>query len=109
MSKKLNDEIKYKILKLLEENPDVSQRQLAEEIGISVGKANYCLRALIQVGLVKMGSFARSGNKNSYVYILTPNGIAEKAQITKRFLEDKLVQYELLKNEIVALKIEIKK
>lgn len=107
MSTKLNDEISYKILKRLEENPDMSQRQLAEEMGVSVGKINYCIKALIQVGLVKMANFARSNNKAGYAYVLTPKGVSEKAQVTKRFLSNKINQYEKLRREIAVLKSEI--
>lgn len=109
MNTKLDDEISYKILKLLEENPDMSQRQLAEELGVSVGKINYCMKALIQVGLVKMANFARSKNKAGYAYVLTPKGVSEKALVTKRFLSNKINQYERLRREIAILKLEIKK
>lgn len=103
----LDDEMSYKLLKLLEENPDISQRQLAEEMGVSLGKVNYCLKALVQVGLIKMSNFARSNNKIGYAYILTPKGLVEKAKVTKRFLAKKLLQYKLLSEEITELKKEV--
>ena len=103
----LTDEYRYKILKLLEMNPEISQRELAQILGISLGKANYCLNALIDVGLLKVGNFRTSKNKLAYMYILTPSGIEEKAKITLRFLAYKLKEYELLKKEITSLKGEV--
>ena len=102
----MTDEVNYKILKLLEENPNLSQRELAKSMGISLGKANYCLQALIQKGLVKARNFSNSKSKRAYFYILTPKGIEEKATITVRFLKHKLREYEALKNEIEALQKE---
>lgn len=109
VSSKLDDEVSYKILKLLEENPNISQRELAGKMGISLGKVNYCLKALVHVGLVKVGNFMRSKNKVGYAYILTTKGIAEKARITKRFLEQKVSQYESLRKEIAILEREVGK
>jgi len=91
-------------MRLLEENPDLTQRELAERLGISVGGLHYCLKALMQKGLVKMRNFAYSKNKFGYVYMLTPSGMAEKAAITQRFLRRKIEEYESLKAEIDALK-----
>ncbi len=79
----LNDEIRYRLLKLLSENPNLSQRRLAEELGISVGKVNYCLKAVIEKGWVKMGNFARNPDKRTYAYLLTSKGIEEKARVTE--------------------------
>ena len=107
MHTNLNDETSYRLLKILEENPDISQRVLANKMGVSVGKINYCLKALVQVGLVKMNNFASSKNKLRYAYILTPKGFSEKAQITKRFLAEKLEQHQMLSREIDELKKEI--
>ena len=86
----LTDEYRYKILKLVESNPSISQRELAEQLGISLGKANFCLKALINVGLVKVTNFRNNKNKLAYMYLLTPTGIEEKASITLRFLNHKL-------------------
>lgn len=91
-------------MRMLEENPDLTQRELAERLGISVGGLHYCLKALMQKGLVKMRNFSHSKNKFGYVYILTPSGMAEKAAITQRFLRRKIEEYESLKAEIDALK-----
>lgn len=107
MTSGLNDETHYKLLSLLQENPDISQRQLAEEMGVSVGKINYCIKALLKVGHVKLNNFARSKNKLGYVYVLTPKGVKEKAQVTLRFLELKQVQYDQIQKEIVDLQREI--
>lgn len=104
----LTDEYRYKIFKLLEANPEISQRQLARELGISLGKANYCLRALIEKGLLKAGNFRNSKNKLAYVYKLTPRGIEEKANVTIRFFKRRIREYEFLQREIAELQKEIK-
>jgi EPS-associated MarR family transcriptional regulator len=96
-------------MRLLEENPDLTQRELAQKLGISVGGLNYCLKALIEKGLVKMKNFASSKNKFGYVYMLTPNGVTEKAAITHRFLQRKMSEYESLKAEIDALRQDLGK
>ncbi|MHB1187473.1 MarR family EPS-associated transcriptional regulator [Thiobacillus sp.] len=103
----MEDEIHYKLLKVLEENPDVTQRELAARLGISLGKANYCLRALMGRGWVKMANFRRNPNKMGYVYLLTPRGVEEKARFAVRFLRDKLLEFDVLKAEIERLKVEV--
>ncbi len=100
-------EIHLKVLRHLEDNPEVSQRQLAEELGISLGKANYCLKALINKGLIKASNFKNNANKRAYLYVLTPKGIETKARISVRFLRHKIKEYEALKLEIEQLKIEV--
>ncbi len=104
----LSDENRYQLLKLLEENPEMSQRQIAAALGVSLGKVNFCLRALIEIGSVKVANFSRSPNKKAYVYLLTPKGIEEKAKVTLRFLAKKQNEYEELKREINELKDEVK-
>jgi EPS-associated MarR family transcriptional regulator len=99
----LTDEYRYKILKLVEEKPEISQRELAEALGISLGKANYCIKALIKVGLLKVSNFKNSKNKLAYMYLLTPTGIEEKTKITLRFLKKKIEEFEILRNEIEVL------
>ena len=94
-------------MRLLEDNPDLTQRELAESLGVSVGSVNYCLKALVDKGWVKMKNFAHSKNKFGYVYVLTPNGFAEKALITQRFLQRKMDEYEQLKAEIEALRSKV--
>ncbi|MDP1659469.1 MAG: MarR family EPS-associated transcriptional regulator [Methylotenera sp.] len=96
----LTDEYRYKILKLVEEKPEISQRELAAALGISLGKVNFCLKALIDVGLLKASNFKNSKNKLAYMYLLTPNGLEEKASITVRFLKHKMQEYETLRAEI---------
>jgi EPS-associated MarR family transcriptional regulator len=102
----LNEESRYKLLKLLHENPDMNQRQIASELGISLGKVNFCLKALIEKGWVKAGNFSKSPNKRAYAYLLTFRGIEEKTQVTKAFLQRKQKEYEELKTEIEELKNE---
>ena len=102
-----NQETHLKLLRHLEENPDVTQRELAKELGISLGKANYCLQALIIKGLIKAKNFKNSANKRAYLYILTPQGIEAKARISVRFLHRKIEEYEALRQEIEQLKTEL--
>ena len=103
---KLQEDTHFRVLRLLQENQDLTQRELAGRLGISVGGVNYCLKAMMDKGLVKMKNFAQSKNKFGYVYILTPTGLAEKAAITHRFLRRKIEEYEALKAEIQVLKEE---
>ena len=102
----LSDEYRYKILKRLEANPETSQRELAEDLDISLGRANYCVQALIEKGLVKANNFRNSKNKKGYAYLLTPRGIEEKAKITVQFLKIKIAEHEALKKEIKGLREE---
>jgi EPS-associated MarR family transcriptional regulator len=104
---KLQEDTNFRLMKLLQDKPDLSQRALAKELGISFGGLNYCLNALKDKGLVKMQNFSRSNNKLGYVYLLTPTGIAEKAALTSVFLRRKMEEYEALKIEIAMLKSEI--
>ena len=92
------------ILKHIQINPEASQRELAQELGVSVGKVNYCLRALIDKGFVKAGNFKRNTDKLSYLYLLTPKGIEEKASLTANFLKRKIVEHERITLEIEQLK-----
>lgn len=103
----LSEEARYKILKRLEANPDISQRELAEELGISLGKVNYCLKALIEKGQIKAKNFSSSANKRRYLYKLTPAGIESKARLTARFLKRKMAEYEVLKQEIEEMQREL--
>jgi len=106
---KLQEDTYFRVMRILQENPDLTQRELAEKLGISVGGLNYCMKALMEKGLVKMRNFANSKNKFGYVYVLTPAGMAEKAAITHRFLQRKMDEYEALKAEIEALRSEVEK
>ncbi|MGB2831454.1 MAG: MarR family EPS-associated transcriptional regulator [Methylotenera sp.] len=103
----LTDEYRYKILKLLAAQPEISQRELAKSLGVSLGKANFCLKALIEKGLLKATNFRNSQNKLAYMYLLTPNGIEEKASITARFLRSKMEEYVILQDEIRVLRVEV--
>lgn len=103
------EELHFKLLKTLQANPDLSQRELARVMGISLGKANYCLRALIEKGWVKAANFRKSTNKAAYAYLLTPHGIEEKTRATAHFLRRKVAEYEALEKEIEQLRDEVKK
>ena len=103
----MSDDVHYRLLKLLEERPDASQRQLSEALGISLGKANYCVKALLDQGWVKATNFKNSKNKLAYAYLLTPSGIDAKTRITARFLKRKLDEYQALKAEIEQLSAEV--
>jgi len=100
----LTDEYRAKILRKLQEDPQISQRDLARDLGISLGRANYCLRALMDKGLIKANNFKNNRNKKAYMYYLTPRGMAEKARATARFLEVKVAEYEALQREIANLR-----
>ena len=102
-----NDEIQLSVLRLLEQNPQLTQRQLSAELGVSLGKTHYIVKSLIDVGLVKLDNFQRSDNKWGYAYLLTPKGIKEKAAITVRFLARKQDEFRRLEREIEILKSEV--
>ena len=104
----LDEQTRYRLLKLLQDNPELSQRQLAEELGVSVGKVNFCLRALLARGLVKVQNFRNSSNKLAYAYYLTPKGAREKIRTTAGFLQRKLKEYEAMEKEIEELKREVR-
>lgn len=97
------DEIHLKLLKLLQANPDMTQRELSRELGVSLGKANYCMKALLDRGWIKVNNFRNNPRKLSYAYLLTPSGIEAKAALTTRFLKRKMREYEVLKQEIEEL------
>ena len=105
----LQEDTHFRIMRILEENPDLTQRELASKLGMSVGGLNYCLKALIDKGFVKMHNFQSSKNKFKYVYLLTPKGITEKVTLTHRFLKRKMEEYEALRVEIEGLKGEVGK
>jgi EPS-associated MarR family transcriptional regulator len=107
MSKTLDQETHYRLLNLLEQHPELSQRELAKEMGVSLGKANYCIKALVDVGHLKLNNFIRSDNKLGYAYLLTPKAISEKAKITRQFLKIRLEEHERLVKEIEKLKAEV--
>ncbi|UYP67510.1 MarR family EPS-associated transcriptional regulator [Thalassobacter stenotrophicus] len=100
---KLQEDTHFRVLRLLQENPEMSQRELAEAVGVSVGGIHYVLNALIDKGLVKLGNFTAAEDKRRYAYVLTPKGIREKSLLTGKFLKRKLQEYEALKAEIDEL------
>ena len=97
----------YSLLKVLKDNPEMTQNQLSKELGLSLGKTNYLMRALIDKGWVKLTNFRRSNNKIGYLYVITPKGITEKGILAKNFLERKSIQYNKLKKEIEILQSEL--
>jgi len=102
----LDETTHYGLLKTLEENPGLSQRDLAKRLGVSLGKVNFCLNALVEKGSLKINNFRNSDNKLAYAYLLTPRGVEEKARITVHFLKNKMQEYERLRAEIEELKRE---
>jgi len=105
----IDQELEYRVLKLLERHPDMTQRELSKELGVSLGKTHYLVKALIQVGWVKLENFQRSNNKLGYAYLLTPAGVVERAKITRQFLIRKQIEYRQLRQEIERLKGEVDK
>jgi len=101
-----DEDTNYGLLKTLENNPGLSQRDMAKRLGVSLGKVNFCLNALVAKGLLKVNNFRNSDNKLAYAYLLTPHGVEEKARMTVRFLKYKMQEYERLRSEIEALKRE---
>jgi len=104
----IQEDTYFRVMRILQENPDLTQRELAEKLGVSVGGLNYCLKALMEKGWVKMQNFQNSKNKFKYVYLLTPQGITEKVALTSRFLERKMQEYKTLKAEIDSLHQDLK-
>lgn len=103
----LREQTQFRILRLLQDNPEMSQRDLAHTLGVSLGSVNYCLQALVQKGLLKFSNFAVSEDKRRYAYVLTPKGLAKRAALTAGFLRRKLAEYEALKREIASLEAEM--
>lgn len=103
----MNDELRYHLLKLLELNPRMSQREIAESLRLSLGKVNYCLQALIEKGWVKARNFKNNRNKLAYFYLLTPSGLEEKARVTYQFLRAKAEEIDELRREIDMLRREM--
>ena len=95
-----SDEVEFQVLRAIEQNPRLTQRELAKVLGVSLGKAHYCINALIDKGLVKMGNFSHSQKKLDYAYLLTPKGIKSKTLLTAHFLQRKMAEYEELKREL---------
>ena len=103
----MDEDAHYRLLRLLEQEPQLSQREIAERLGVSLGKVNYCVRALVDKGWVKMGNFYRSHNKQAYLYKLTPHGLMQKAGMAIRFLQRKEAEHSVLLSEIEMLRKEV--
>ena len=99
-------DIRLDLLRKIELNPEYTQRELSKEMGVSLGKVNYCIKKLTEKGLIKITNFKQNPNKVGYVYFLTPRGIEEKTRLTFSFLKRKIIEYEILKKEINELKLE---
>ena len=107
MSPMQRDIVRFRVLQAIEKNPKASQRELAKELGVSLGSVNFCLKALADKGLVKIENFVKSDHKKRYAYYLTPKGVVEKGEITAQFLKRKVAEYELLKKEIKELQSQV--
>lgn len=103
------DDVQLKVMRLIEATPDITQRDLASKLGVSVGKANYLLKGLISKGLVKAENFRKSQNKIGYLYIFTPEGLEQKARITRRYLQKRVAEYESMKAELEAMRQPLKR
>jgi EPS-associated MarR family transcriptional regulator len=101
------EDTRFRVLRMLQENPDMTQREIAEKLGLSASGMNYCLKALIEKGWVKVQNFSQSKNKFGYIYVLTPQGILEKITLTSRFLKRKQAEYDALRAEIDGLTEEL--
>ena len=106
--KKMDPDLHFRVLQFLEREPELTQRELAQKLGISLGGVNYCLNALIDIGHIKAGNFSKNPNKSIYLYLLTHQGIAEKTKLTADFLKRKMAEYHALKKEIDSLKFSLK-
>jgi EPS-associated MarR family transcriptional regulator len=102
-------DIRLDLLRRLESNPEYTQRELSQEMGVSLGKVNYCMKKLTEKGLIKLTNFTHNPNKMGYVYLLTPSGVEEKTRLTFSFLKRKIKEYEMLKEEISKLKQDAEK
>ena len=106
-TKLFDPDVHFRLLHLLEENPSLTQRELAEKLGISLGGINYCLKALVEIGHIKTGNFRRNPNRSVYWYLLTPRGLEKKAKLTAGFLKRKMAEYQALKKEIDEIKSKV--
>lgn len=104
----IDDDVHFRVLYLLQEEPDLTQRELAQKLGISLGSVNYCLKSLIEIGHIKIGNFSKNPNKSAYLYLLTPKGLSEKSNLTKAFLKRKMAEYLALKKEIDSIQSSLK-
>ena len=107
MTKFISEDTRFRVMRALEADPKLSQRALANSLGISLGVVNYCLKGLVEKGQVKVSNFRASGNKLRYAYVLTPRGVLDKAKLTTDFLKRRMAEHEALRAEIAALKKEL--
>ena len=107
--KSIDQDIHFRVLHLLEDDPELTQRELAVKLGISLGGVNYCLKALVDIGHIKVSNFSKNSNKSAYLYLLTPQGVTEKAKLTTSFLKRKMAEYKSLKKEIEIIRLKTKK
>jgi EPS-associated MarR family transcriptional regulator len=105
----LADKVRYELFRLLEPNPELSQREVARALGISLGKVNFCVKALVAKGWLKVANFKHSKHKAGYMYLLTPRGVEEKARLTGQYLQIKLKEYEALNREIEGIREELRR
>ena len=108
ITKHIDPDIHFRVLNALEENPHITQRELAQRLGVSLGGINFCLKALVEIGHLKINNFQKNSNKSAYLYLLTPTGISNKAMLTTSFLKRKIGEYKALKMEIDLIKSKIK-
>jgi len=108
VQKNIDPDIHFRVLHTIEENPHITQRELAQKLGISLGGVNFCLKALVEIGHVKINNFQKNTNKSSYLYLLTPSGISKKTLLATSFLKRKMNEYKALKMEIDLIKLKIK-
>jgi EPS-associated MarR family transcriptional regulator len=107
MVKSLSEDVHFRVLRALNESPEMSQRQIAKDLGVSLGVVNFCVQALVEKGQIKIKNFRSSSNKLRYAYVLTPSGVAQRVQLTASFLKRKIAEYEALKAEIAAVESEL--
>lgn len=103
-SKLINPDVHFRVLHLIEEHPKLTQRELAQKLGISLGGVNYCLKALVEIGHIKIINFTKNPSKSAYFYLLTPKGFSEKTRLTSEFIMRKMAEYQAIKREINYIK-----
>ena len=108
ITKHIDPDIHFRVLNALEENPHITQRELAQKLGVSLGGINFCLKALVEIGHLKINNFQKNSNKSAYLYLLTPTGLSNKAMLTTSFLKRKMDEYKALKMEIDLIRSKIK-
>jgi EPS-associated MarR family transcriptional regulator len=108
MTKHIDPDIHFRVLNALEEKPHITQRELAQKLGVSLGGINFCLKALVEIGHLKINNFQKNSNKSAYLYLLTPTGLSNKAMLATSFLKRKMDEYKALKMEIDRIKSKIK-